>query len=61
MDFSEGEGGGVVLNGFFFQKGYFCTDLFPNTLYRPNIAPTELGGGRGGGGGSSGPPTPPPF
>ena len=40
---------GVVLN-VTFQKGYFCTDLFPNTLYRKYIrfAPKKIGGGAGG-------------
>ena len=30
----------------FFQKGSFCTDLFPNTLYRKCIkfAPKRVGG-----------------
>ena len=28
------EGGGGVIKGIFFQKCSFCTDFFPNTLFR---------------------------
>ena len=46
---------GVVLNVFFFKKGSYCTDLFPNTLYRKCIkfGPKKMG--------SSDPSDPSPF
>ena len=55
-DFFKG-GGGVVLN-VNFKKGYFCTDLGPNTLYRKCI---KFAPKKGRGGGFPTPSTPPPL
>ena len=50
------KGAGVVLNAIF-QKGSFCTDLFPNIFFNRNCIiiclKKERGGGR--------PAPPPPF
>ena len=40
-------GGGDVLNGFSLQKGWICTDLIPDTLYRKCIKSVPKNGGEG--------------
>ena len=53
--------GGEVRLKCYFQKGSFCTDLFPNKLYIGNVYKFTLKQKKGGGGGGGDPLLPTPL